>query len=63
MEQYIYNRRLVDWINKQPNRKDARETIRNILGCTKQTLWHYEKNKRNVSFVVFSLLTTQIKDL
>ena len=63
MEQYVYNRRLVDWINKQPNRKEARATIREILGCTNQTLWHYETNKRNVSFVVFSLLTTKIADL
>ena len=61
MEQcYTYNQRLVDWIQSQSNQRMARLQIREVLGITAQTLWNYEKNKRVMPFMAYSLLQTKL---
>lgn len=60
MEQFVYNKQLVDWIQSQSNQRLARLQIREVLGITAQTLWNYEKNKRVMPFMAYSLLQTKL---
>ena len=63
MRNLEYNIRLKDWIARQSSPRYARYQVRDILGCSPQSVYLWEHQKRKMSSSDFRLLQLHIKDL